>query len=332
MMMKINSDIAGNEYDEIFEALAERLGGDMLAKRLYNQANHAASIYGGAGRMQFHPENSELLNNVLRVLLEISGMAGRAERNSLDLQIVRNDVVCRHLPDEFNGFKILQLSDIHIDGFIDHGEKLCDLVSELACDLCVITGDFRFLTHSDFQRCVADLECVVNALSCPMGIYGILGNHDFIEMVPFIENTGVTVLLNENVRINRGSVSLVLAGIDDTHFYDTGDIVRALDGVSRDDFTILLAHSPDNYNSAADAGVDFCLSGHTHGGQLCLPGGIPIITNANCPRKYAKGPWKYKELKGYTSRGTGSSGIPARFFCSPEITVHHLLNPHNAST
>ena len=89
--------------------------------------------------------------------------------------------------------------------------------------------------------------------------------------------------------------------------------------------TILLSHSPETHREAAALGYDLQLSGHTHGGQICLPGGIPILHNApGCRRELIAGPWREGSMLGYTSRGAGAAGVAARFFCPPEITIHTL--------
>jgi hypothetical protein len=85
-----------------------------------------------------------------------------------------------------------------------------------------------------------------------------------------------------------------------------------------------LAHSPEPYRLAAHAGFDLMLSGHTHGGQICLPGGIALMTNADCPRRFCKGAWRYHTMQGYTSVGSGSSVVGVRFNCPPEMTLHQL--------
>ncbi len=89
--------------------------------------------------------------------------------------------------------------------------------------------------------------------------------------------------------------------------------------------SILLAHSPEIYKQACYAGFQLMLCGHTHGGQICLPGGFPLIVNAQCPRRICRGAWRYDSLQGYTSSGCGSSIVPARFNCPPEVTIHELL-------
>ncbi len=87
---------------------------------------------------------------------------------------------------------------------------------------------------------------------------------------------------------------------------------------------MLLSHAPDIYRQAAQAGVCLMLSGHTHGGQICLPGGIPVLTFSQAPRAMAGGPWHYGSLAGYTSLGCGTTLVDVRLNCLPEITLHQL--------
>jgi len=155
-------------------------------------------------------------------------------------------------------------------------------------------------------------------------VYGVLGNHDSIEMVPVLEDMGILMLLNESVRIDRGGAGIHIAGIDDAHFYRMDDIGKAAADIPRGEVSILLSHTPEVFRGAADAGFDLLLSGHTHGGQICLPGGIPITLEAAMPRRFGAGAWTYRDMAGYTSVGAGSSVVPVRFNCPPEITLHHL--------
>jgi predicted MPP superfamily phosphohydrolase len=311
---------------DIYDALKERVGNPCLAQRMRLQVDHAADFYGGAGFCRFHPENLELIPALLKILLKITGLSRRAKRNALDIRVEEQEVTFENLPGSFHGFTILQLSDVHTDGFTDDGESLLKTLNGLKYDLCVMTGDFRFQTYGEHERCVALLRRVVESISCSEGIVGILGNHDFVEMSPFLEAEGLVLLINEAVHIHRDNQSFLLAGTDDPHFYGTNDLERSLKGASHDEFTLLMTHSPELYKEAAKAKVDYYLCGHTHGGQICLPWGVPIITNAGCPRKYVSGAWTFGGMRGYTSRGTGSSGLPVRFFCPPEVTLHRLLS------
>jgi predicted MPP superfamily phosphohydrolase len=155
-------------------------------------------------------------------------------------------------------------------------------------------------------------------------IYGVLGNHDSIRMVPALEDLGIRMLLNEAETLERGAQRIHLAGIDDAHYYRLDNIEKAVLQLPGDEFSILLSHTPEIYRQAAHADFDLLLSGHTHGGQICLPGAIPITLESVMPRRMGSGLWKYRRMVGYTSVGVGASVAPVRINCPPEITLHHL--------
>ncbi|NDV24286.1 metallophosphoesterase [Desulfovibrio sp. JC022] len=309
-------------YD-IYSSLARRMGEEAVSRRLRMQVDHAASIYGkGFGRI--HLENLDTFINFVDAALRLSRMRERGRRNSLDFKIVKNEVIIPGLPEQFDEFKILHLTDIHIDGFIDGGETLFSMISPLRCDICVFTGDYRLLTHHSHKPSAIGMSRLVTQINAPHGVYGILGNHDFIEQVPELEESGMRILLNEGQIIKHNGEDLFLAGVDDPHFYGTHDLGRAFRSRPQGCPTILLSHSPELYAEAAARSVELYICGHTHGGQICLPGGIPIITHATCPRSMTSGSWRHKNMSGYTSRGAGCSGVQARFNCPPEITIHTL--------
>jgi len=315
--------MTGNQ-PRLFEELEHRLGRDHLAKRLRLQVDHSARFF-GQGFGGFHWENSRLIPAVLEMLLRALRLLRVGKRNALDFEIVEVDVMLENLPEAFEGFCFLQLSDIHIDGMPDRGERLIRIIKKLRFDVCVLTGDYRFHTFGDHDRCLTGMKRLAASLECSDGIYGILGNHDFLEMVPELEACGIRMLLNETVRLVRGGAVLHLLGLDDAHFYGVAALEKANRDLPADELKVLLAHSPELIAEAARAGMDYYLCGHTHGGQICLPGGIAILTNANCARKYVGGVWQFEHMPGYTSRGTGSSCLPVRFFCPPEITLHRLM-------
>jgi len=211
---------------------------------------------------------------------------------------------------------------MHLDLDSSFPEDLRSVLKDIDHDLCVITGDFRFATYGDYRKCLEEVSKVVDVLPNP--IYAVLGNHDFIEMVTPLEEMGIQLLLNEATKIKLRDEEIWIAGVDDPHFYQADNLQKAYDGIGTETVVVLLSHSPEIYKQAAAFGFDLMLCGHTHAGQICLPGGIPVVTNGNCPRGYVSGRWKYRELAGYTSRGIGCSGVPFRFNCSPEIVVHEL--------
>src|SRR6185437_8553272 len=117
--------------------------------------------------------------------------------------------------------------------------------------------------------------------------------------------------------IERGGARLHVAGIDDAHYFRVDNIEKAASAIPLGETSILLSHTPEIYRHAAYAGFDLMLSGHTHGGQICLPGGVPLTLDAKLPRRYGAGAWRYNELQGYTSVGAGSSIVAVRFNCPP---------------
>jgi predicted MPP superfamily phosphohydrolase len=182
--------------------------------------------------------------------------------------------------------------------------------------VCVLTGDYRGATFGPFDAALDGLARVRSHLKDP--VYGVLGNHDTIRMVPGLEEMGIRMLLNECERILRGDQAIYLAGIDDAHYHRVDNIEKAASEIPDNGFSILLSHTPEIYRQAAHGGFDLFVSGHTHGGQICLPGSIPITLDSVLPRHMGSGPWKHRDTVGYTSVGVGTSVVPVRINCLPE--------------
>ena len=302
--------------------LARRVGRLHLWQRQGIQREHVARIF-GRGRNFFHIENWYSVHALMRLVLRALGLYGRGRRNATAIRIRANDLVIPGLPQEFEGFRLLHLSDIHLDMDQAIGHALVERVRDAEYDLCVITGDFRARTYGEHEPAVKAMAGLRMHIDRP--VYGVLGNHDFIEMVPGLEALDIRILLNESVTIEHKGAAIHLAGIDDPHYYEADNLEKAADGIPEDAVSILLAHSPEIYRHAAHAGFDLMLCGHTHGGQICFPGGYALTYNAKCPRALGKGAWRWEGLQGYTSAGAGSCVVPVRFNCPPEITVHRLL-------
>ncbi|MGA7605160.1 MAG: metallophosphoesterase [Anaerolineales bacterium] len=216
------------------------------------------------------------------------------------------------------------LTNLHLDGFPGLGNRVAQALAALSFDVCVLTGDYRFSDTGKYLYLKDELNALVPALKCRLGIYGILGNHDFIEMAPLIEAAGVQLQINESVALDSANEKLRLIGLDDAHLYGLHDFDKALQNTPDRAAKILLVHSPELIPEAAERDFDLYLTGHTHAGQFCLPGGYSILLNAHCARKYTAGSWHFNEMSGYTSAGVGSSGIFARFFYPREIVIHVL--------
>lgn len=301
--------------------LEKRIGRVHLQQRVGIEADHATQIF-GRGRTFFHIENWYSIHALMRLTLRCLGLYRQGLRNAAAIQIRHNDVVIPRLPEAFDGFTLLHLSDLHLDMDPTYPAALIERIQQVDYDVCVMTGDFRAKTYGPHAAAIEALAKVRPHLRGP--VYAILGNHDSIRMVSAIEALGITLLLNEAVVLEREGANLHLAGIDDPHYYQVDNFDKAAAPISPDEVAILLSHSPETYRRAAHTGFDLMLSGHTHGGQVCLPGGIPLMTNADCPRRFCKGAWRYHTMQGYTSAGSGSSVVGVRFNCPPEITLHHL--------
>jgi predicted MPP superfamily phosphohydrolase len=252
----------------------------------------------------------------------MTGLYGRVCRNAARIEVRRNPIRSSRIPKAFDGFTILQLSDLHVEMSEPAMERVVALLDGLDYDICVITGDYRGQTYGPYDATLAGMAKIRAALKGT--IYGVLGNHDTIRLVPGLEDMGIKILLNESEAIARGGAHIYLAGIDDAHFYRVDNIEKAAANIPHEAFSILISHTPEIYRQAAHADFKLLLSGHTHGGQICLPGGIPITLDAVLPRSMGSGPWRHHDMIGYTSVGAGVSIVPVRFNCPPEITLHHL--------
>jgi uncharacterized protein len=310
------------EQDEIARRLEGRLGKIHARQRLGIEKAHEAQVF-GQGRTFFHIENFPFSQGLIETVLRLTGMYGVGRRNATRVRLLTNEVASSRLPDAFDGFTILHLSDLHADRSQGAMSTLTDLVRDLDHDVCVWTGDYRAATFGDCRPSLRELSKLREAISTD--VYAVLGNHDSVRMVPDLEAMGVKLLMNENVVFSRGDASLYLAGVDDAHFYRVDNLEKAAADIPEDAFSILLSHTPEIYRQAAHAGFDLLLGGHTHGGQICLPGGFPLTLDAALPRRMGKGAWTYAGMRGYTSAGAGTSIVPARFNCPPEITLHRLI-------
>jgi predicted MPP superfamily phosphohydrolase len=308
-------------HEDILASLEQRLGRLHARQRLGIETDHEAQVF-GQGLTFFHPENSTATQTIIRIVLQLTGLYWRARRNTARVVVRQNDIVSRHLPAPFDGFTILQLSDLHVELNEPAMLRVSELVADLSYDLCVLTGDYRFKTYGPFAAALDGVERVRRHLKGP--VYGVLGNHDTIQMVPALEAMGIRMLMNECEMIARDDQGIYLAGVDDAHFYRMDNIEKASLEIPEGAFSILLSHTPEIYRQAAHADFALMLSGHTHGGQLCLPGSIPITLESALPRRMGAGAWRHNDMSGYTSVGAGSSVVPVRLNCLPEITLHRL--------
>ena len=239
------------------------------------------------------------------------------------------------LPREFHGFRIAQLSDIHIGPFMPASDvrRVVDMTNALKPDLVVLTGDY-ITWDPDTQGAAVDS---LTGLKAPLGIYGCLGNH---EMITHTEASISRLFAEHNVRILRyerapiqvGKESLNLIGVDyeirRRRHFDEHHVRQYLPGVDRlvqpGQVNILLSHNPNTFDRAAELGIDLSLSGHTHGGQISLDFISPELSVARLMTPYVKGHFQKPGSQLYVNRGIGTIAVPIRFDAPPEITLFEL--------
>lgn len=309
--------------DDMEAWLASRLGASRARARLAVEREHEAQAF-GQGLNFFHFENIAYSPRLIRAVLRSAGLYRRGLANAEKVTLKENRVASAKLPAAFDRFTILHLSDLHADLCPGAIARAKSLIEGCDYDLCVLTGDYRGATKGPFEAALAELASLREAITAP--ILAVLGNHDTIRLAPELEALGMTVLLNERHIVERGDARIHVAGVDEPHYFRADDIEAALAGVPREEFSILLSHTPEIFSRAALAGVDLLLAGHTHGGQICLPGGVPLTLDSVLPRAFGAGAWRYEQMQGYTSVGAGSSVLPVRFNCPPEITLHRLAS------
>ena len=246
-----------------------------------------------------------------------------------------------HLDAEFDGYRIVQISDLHNAKFGKDNQKLVDRIRECEPDMIVLTGDLVDSNHTNVDRAVQFVDEIVKI--CP--VYYVTGNHEYWleaseydELMSGLADAGVVILDDQVVEISRGDAKFRLVGLDDRSLSDgtLGTLLNDQAGQKEEtadnensekkEFTVVLAHEPQYLARYASAGVDLVLSGHAHGGQFRLPfvGGIVTPDQGFFP-EYTAGEYYMDSTEMIVSRGLGNSVIPVRLFNYPEIVCVELV-------
>ena len=286
------------------------------------EEEHRHAVKRGFKR-RLHFENMPWLQSVIKFLLRVSFFKYIGEKNAADLRVEEVEFAFSDLPAKFDNVRILLITDLHLDGMEGLCEKILDKAESVDFDYCILGGDYGY-KWDESEPAYSRMKQVAEALLKKSRVFGILGNHDRHKVAKVLNELGVEMLMNEGVRLERGDDAVYLAGIDDCHYYRASDIGLADKEAGDSDFKIMISHSPEEYAKAAQAGYSLYLTGHTHGGQICLPFGVALVTSATVPRKMVKGRWNYRGMAGYTSRGVGTTNIAVRYFCQPEMTIVKL--------
>jgi predicted MPP superfamily phosphohydrolase len=257
--------------------------------------------------------------------------SGEIARHEIDL--VPQSIAIQNLPPAFHGFRIAQISDIHLDEFTEPFflERIVHHVNAIGPDLVALTGDFvtrGSLTFLDERHAARRCGEILSTLTCPLR-YAVLGNHDVSVsaslVIDSLQGNGIPVLVDEHVPIERNGSRFWLCGVNDPATTNPR-LDLAIPPLATDP-VILMAHEPDYADAVLQHPrghlVDVMLAGHTHGGQIRLPF-FGALVLPPMGRKYAEGLFNLKNMQLYVNRGIGTVGIPFRLNCPPEITVFTL--------
>jgi predicted MPP superfamily phosphohydrolase len=245
-----------------------------------------------------------------------------------DPEITEIDIWLRRLPVAFNGLRIVHLTDIHHSLFtpLEDIQRAVHLANLLRPDLIALTGDYVTLSPTY----IWPVARVLGKLRARLGIFAVLGNHDFQvdagEITRAFRAQRIRVLRNSHFALRAGSAHLWVVGVDDL-WWGADDLVAALRSVPAREPKILLCHNPMGVRQAAAHGVDFVLSGHTHGGQVRLPVVGSVYGRSKFGERFVEGWNRLDGTQIYVSRGIGKVLLPLRLGCPPEIACLRLRRP-----
>ncbi len=258
----------------------------------------------------------------------VPAAAGYGFASGTHLCIDRPTLTLPNLPSRFAGLKVAFLTDIHHGPFVhlDYVAGLVRTTLALDADVILLGGDYSLRDRAYIAPCLE----LLGALTAPLGVYAVLGNHDhrhgLSETRAGLKRARIEELSNAGVWLRRGAARVRIGGVDD-YWHGSPDLAPALADATKADACLLVSHNPDFAETITDRRVGLVLSGHTHGGQVSLPGyGAPLTPSA-FGRKYAHGLAEAPATRVYTSAGTGMSIVPVRVNCRPEINLVTLASP-----
>jgi uncharacterized protein len=269
-------------------------------------------------------------NLIMKGIFRLLGLYEKGRHNALQITARDISLTFHDLPKLFDGYTVLFMSDLHLDGLDGLTEKLQEMLPGLPADLCLFGGDLRMETYGPYDEALARFMRLLPGMRVRDGMYAVLGNHDCLEMAPSLIEAGVPVLLNDAVAIKRDGQRIWIVGIDDPHHFQCHDLGKAFEDIPQGEFVIFLSHSPEVYREARQFGAQFYLCGHTHAGQIQIIPIGPVFTHSRTGRRYVQGVWEYHGMQGYTSSGVGTSGIPVRYFSEGEVVRITLRRGKNA--
>ncbi len=240
-----------------------------------------------------------------------------------DVRLTQSTVAVAGLDPRLDNFTILHISDLHLGSLAGVAEAAKAAVAGAKADLCVLTGDYAPRYNAPPDRVIAAMQPILAEVTSRHGVYLTLGNYDSARLARALRlKQDWKLLIDQRVTLDHDGAAIDLLGLDDPFEQPQGPMLTALQQAA-DGFRIVLAHAPDLAAEAAAAGAHLYLCGHTHGGQICLPGGRPVFANSRRP-DLVRGLWREGSMLGYTTSGAGVSGIPRRHNCPPEVALLRL--------
>lgn len=232
----------------------------------------------------------------------------------------RYEMPIAHLPRALEGLRILHLTDFHLERHWATGyDDLLRRIRENPPDLLLATGDYVDDKH-DCRPAVPLVRRLIAGFAARHGCFGIFGNHDTDALVRYLGKTNLRMVGGERVVLSINGASIELIGLPDVQRCRLRpDFIRNMPRRKAGVVRIVLSHFPDHWPRSRALEPDVFLCGHTHGGQVCLPGGIPIIRHAPMPRRLCTGISRLEKTWYVVNRGFGFSGPPVRLFCPPEV-------------
>ena len=274
----------------------------------------------GGRRARWRKVPFHLALRALGRVLPVTGLDRRGRRNALDIECRAFEVALPGLPSAFDGYRVLHVSDTHLDNLPALADAARALLDGVEVDLLALTGDVHGRWRAPVARSMALLQHAIGPVSVRGPRLAVLGNHDPVEMAAQLADAGFEVLLNRSVVVRRGDDAIRFTGLDDVHSFFTEHALAALDDHAGE-FRIALVHSAEAADDAARAGYSLYLCGHTHGGQICLPSGRPVVTHLHRCRHAAQGLWREGDMVGYTSQGLGVSDLALRFHSRGGVAI-----------
>lgn len=248
------------------------------------------------------------------------------------VKLTRQSLSSDKLPPGYR-LRLLHLGDLHIERLTRREAQLNRMIKDLAPDLILFSGDFLNLSFLKDHRALQDLHVLLSGWAAPLGVFAVTGSPavDLPEIVPaLVDGSPLRLLQNETVEIRHSKGNICLIGITCSHRpHIDGPVLEGLMNHAADQFAILLYHTPDLAPQAARLGVDLQLSGHTHGGQIRLPGFGALVTGSLLGKRFEAGRYQVGKMALYVTRGLGMEGLGApraRLFCPPEAILWEITS------